>query len=212
MHLSPALQDLADEGRSILKLIADTSCVQALADKKKDVADEDILALVSDEVHQPEKLWDLLDLQVCRFSSTLNALNLTQGPLPGLHHPAQAQLTLGREAGPLSASKSPASLLCAATAGTMSTQPNFSGCSTEHEQKEGDPVVSRSTMSAGGVWHYGSAHSHSAHAGAGWHCPDQHGHGHGPSRRSLQGHRLSCASAGNIFFIILKGMKSRNIE
>ena len=26
--------------------------------------DEDILALVSDEVHQPEKLWDLLDLQV----------------------------------------------------------------------------------------------------------------------------------------------------
>jgi 2-isopropylmalate synthase len=37
---------------------------QALADKKKDVMDEDILALVSDEVHQPEKLWDLLDLQV----------------------------------------------------------------------------------------------------------------------------------------------------
>lgn len=26
--------------------------------------DEDILALVSDEVHQPEKLWDVLDLQV----------------------------------------------------------------------------------------------------------------------------------------------------
>ena len=37
---------------------------QALADKKKDVMDEDILALVSDEVHQPEKLWDVLDLQV----------------------------------------------------------------------------------------------------------------------------------------------------
>ena len=38
--------------------------LQALADKKKDVMDEDILALVSDEVHQPEKLWDVLDLQV----------------------------------------------------------------------------------------------------------------------------------------------------
>ncbi|CAL5228020.1 g11082 [Coccomyxa viridis] len=37
---------------------------KALADKKKDVMDEDILALVSDEVHQPEKLWDVLDLQV----------------------------------------------------------------------------------------------------------------------------------------------------
>lgn len=37
---------------------------QALADKKKNVTDEDVLALVSDEVHQPEKLWDLLGLQV----------------------------------------------------------------------------------------------------------------------------------------------------
>ena len=27
--------------------------------------DEDVLALVSDQVHQPEKLWDLLGLQVC---------------------------------------------------------------------------------------------------------------------------------------------------
>ena len=31
--------------------------------------DEDILALVSDEVHQPEKLWDVLDLQVKPFPS-----------------------------------------------------------------------------------------------------------------------------------------------
>lgn len=38
--------------------------VQSLADKKKNVTDEDVLALVSDEVHQPEKLWDLLGLQV----------------------------------------------------------------------------------------------------------------------------------------------------
>lgn len=28
------------------------------------MTDEDVLALVSDEVHQPEKLWDLLGLQV----------------------------------------------------------------------------------------------------------------------------------------------------
>ena len=39
---------------------------QSLADKKKNVTDEDVLALVSDEVHQPEKLWDLLGLQVRR--------------------------------------------------------------------------------------------------------------------------------------------------
>lgn len=38
--------------------------LQALADKKKNVTDEDVLALVGDEVHQPEKLWDLLGLQV----------------------------------------------------------------------------------------------------------------------------------------------------
>ena len=40
------------------------AALQALAEKKKDVMDEDVLALVSDEVHQPEKLWDVLDLQV----------------------------------------------------------------------------------------------------------------------------------------------------
>jgi len=45
--------------------------VQALADKKKDVMDEDILALVSDEVHQPEKLWDVLDLQVAVLFCTM---------------------------------------------------------------------------------------------------------------------------------------------
>ena len=37
---------------------------QALADGKKHVVDDDVLALVSDQVHQPEKLWDLLGLQV----------------------------------------------------------------------------------------------------------------------------------------------------
>ena len=37
---------------------------QALADKKKLVEEEDIQALVSDELHQPEAIWDLLDLQV----------------------------------------------------------------------------------------------------------------------------------------------------
>ncbi len=41
---------------------------QSLADKKKNVTDEDVLALVSDEVHQPEKLWDLLGLQVMPFA------------------------------------------------------------------------------------------------------------------------------------------------
>ncbi|KAL6774011.1 LEU2 [Auxenochlorella protothecoides x Auxenochlorella symbiontica] len=35
-----------------------------LADKKKDIADEDLLALVQDGVHQPEAVWALGDLQV----------------------------------------------------------------------------------------------------------------------------------------------------
>ena len=29
------------------------------------MSDEDLLALVADEVHQPVKLWELLNLQVC---------------------------------------------------------------------------------------------------------------------------------------------------
>eukprot|EP00983_Pelagomonas_calceolata_P037354 1136301-Pelagomonas_calceolata.AAC.4 len=37
---------------------------KALADKKKLVTDEDIIALVSDELHQPQMIWELLDLQV----------------------------------------------------------------------------------------------------------------------------------------------------
>ncbi len=53
--------------------------VQALADKKKDVMDEDILALVSDEVHQPEKLWDVLDLQVALLFFTMPKIMGTLG-------------------------------------------------------------------------------------------------------------------------------------
>ncbi|PNW81754.1 hypothetical protein CHLRE_06g258733v5 [Chlamydomonas reinhardtii] len=37
---------------------------KALADKKKGITDEDILALMSDELHQPKVIWELLDLQV----------------------------------------------------------------------------------------------------------------------------------------------------
>ena len=48
---------------------------QSLADKKKDVTDEDVLALVSDEVHQPEKLWDLLGLQVHPPPSCVSAMH-----------------------------------------------------------------------------------------------------------------------------------------
>jgi hypothetical protein len=40
------------------------TCAQALADKKKGLTDEDLLALVGDEVHQAAVVWELLDLQV----------------------------------------------------------------------------------------------------------------------------------------------------
>lgn len=43
---------------------------QALADKKKGITDEDILALVGDEVHQAAVVWELIDLQVTGASST----------------------------------------------------------------------------------------------------------------------------------------------
>jgi 2-isopropylmalate synthase len=36
-----------------------------LADKKKGITDEDVMALLSDELHQPATVWELLDLQVC---------------------------------------------------------------------------------------------------------------------------------------------------
>ena len=59
---------------------------QALADKKKDVMDEDILALVSDEVHQPEKLWDVLDLQVNPPSCCMLSCGRQAGRSPCLIH------------------------------------------------------------------------------------------------------------------------------
>lgn len=37
---------------------------KALADKKKGITDEDVLVLVSDEIHQPTQIWELLELQV----------------------------------------------------------------------------------------------------------------------------------------------------
>lgn len=37
---------------------------QDVADKKKEITDDDLLALITDEVNQPVTLWSLLDLQV----------------------------------------------------------------------------------------------------------------------------------------------------
>lgn len=56
--------------RSCLPVCQQTRCVhppppvQALADKKKGITDEDLLALVGDEVHQAAVVWELVDLQV----------------------------------------------------------------------------------------------------------------------------------------------------
>ena len=36
-----------------------------MADAKKKVTDDDVLALVTDEVNKDQTLWELLDLQVC---------------------------------------------------------------------------------------------------------------------------------------------------
>lgn len=52
--------------------------LQALADKKKGITDEDLLALVGDEVHQAAVVWELVDLQVraTRLYFALPALGL----------------------------------------------------------------------------------------------------------------------------------------
>lgn len=39
--------------------------MQNLADKKKNITDDDVLALLGDELHQATKMWELLDLQAC---------------------------------------------------------------------------------------------------------------------------------------------------
>ena len=51
--------------------------LQDVADKKKEITDDDLLALITDEVNQPVTLWSLLDLQVCWPSSSQ--------PCPVLH-------------------------------------------------------------------------------------------------------------------------------
>ncbi len=40
------------------------SVLQDVADMKKEINDEDLLALITDEVNQPPQLWALVDLQV----------------------------------------------------------------------------------------------------------------------------------------------------
>ena len=60
----------------VIRLTVDQMHVQqALADKKKHVSDDDILALVGDELHQPQKLWELIDLQVATPLSSFQSAN-----------------------------------------------------------------------------------------------------------------------------------------
>ena len=40
------------------------TALQDVADMKKEINDEDLLALITDEVNQPPQLWALVDLQV----------------------------------------------------------------------------------------------------------------------------------------------------
>lgn len=38
---------------------------KALADRQKGISDDDLQALMGDEVHQSTTIWELLDIQVC---------------------------------------------------------------------------------------------------------------------------------------------------
>lgn len=62
--------------------------VKDLADKKKGITDEDIIALVSDEVQQGKVVWQLVDLQVvCGTMELPTATVRLIGP-DGLRHVA----------------------------------------------------------------------------------------------------------------------------
>jgi len=71
---------------------------KALADRKKTVSDEDLLALVSDEVHQPAAIWELAELQVvCGTMGMPTATVQMRGP-DGL-----ARIGVGVGTGPVDA-------------------------------------------------------------------------------------------------------------
>jgi 2-isopropylmalate synthase len=71
---------------------------KALADKKKGITDDDLLALVSDEVHKPETVWELIDLQVvCGTMGMPTATVQMRGP------DAIARIGVGVGTGPVDA-------------------------------------------------------------------------------------------------------------
>ena len=54
---------------------------KALADSKKGITDDDLLALLGDQVHQPETVWELVDLQVvCGTMGLSTATVRMRGP------------------------------------------------------------------------------------------------------------------------------------
>lgn len=69
-----------------------------VADKKKEITDEDLLALITDEVNQPATLWSLLDLQVvCGTMGLPTATVRLKGP------DGQESLGIGMGTGPVDA-------------------------------------------------------------------------------------------------------------
>lgn len=54
---------------------------KAMADSKKKITDDDLLALLGDQVHQPEQIWSLVDLQVvCGTMGLSTATVRMRGP------------------------------------------------------------------------------------------------------------------------------------
>ena len=56
--------------------------LQDVADMKKEITDEDLLALITDEVNQPPQLWALVDLQVGCTTRPRMLLPICMGPAP----------------------------------------------------------------------------------------------------------------------------------
>ena len=61
--------------------------LQDVADMKKEITDEDLLALITDEVNQPPQLWALVDLQVRCSAQTKSAGSHVRGNDALMQHP-----------------------------------------------------------------------------------------------------------------------------
>jgi hypothetical protein len=182
---------------------------KALADKKKTIVDEDLLALVGDEVHQPEVVWEIIDLQVRGGAAAgqagcgIVAGHVVRGLTADTGHTMPAGTTAAQCVEHWVRSCMAASLVC------MHASLHYTrGHGRLHAAAGALPPMLRAMLHqvmsltllpavlpcAGGVRHHGHAHSHSADEGTRWHLADRRRCGH---RWVLAAHMLHTGGASS---------------